>query len=159
MEALKELTILLVEDDPADQKLIKRSLLRQRIANYISVAESGEEALDYLSRSTADDGQCPAPSLILLDLNMPGMGGKEFLRRIKEDDTLKAIPVVVLTTSDSEKDILDSYKLCASGYISKPVNLQDFQEALRKLGEYWFLICKQLPGTSITTCLKQTQER
>lgn len=159
MVALKELTILLVEDDPADQKLIKRSLSKQRIANYISVAETGEEALDYLSRSTEDDSDYPAPSLILLDLNMPGMGGKEFLRRIKEDDTLKAIPVVVLTTSDSEKDILDSYKLYASGYISKPVNLQEFQEVLRKLGEYWFLICKQLPGTSITTCLKGTQEQ
>jgi len=159
MEALKELTILLVEDDPADQKLIKKSLLRQRIANYISVAETGEEALDYLSRSTADDSDCPTPSLILLDLNMPGMGGKEFLRRIKEDDTLKAIPIVVLTTSDSERDILDSYRLCASSYISKPVNLLDFQETLRKLGEYWFLICKRVPGRNITTCLKRTQEK
>lgn len=158
MKALKQLTILLVEDDPADQKLIKRSLLNQRIANDISVAESGEEALDYLSRSTANDSDCPAPSLILLDLNMPGMGGKEFLRRIKEDDTLKAIPVVVLTTSESDRDILDSYKLCASGYISKPVNLQDFQEVLYKLGEYWFLICKQLPDRSIATCLNEPEE-
>lgn len=153
MEALKQVTILLVEDDTGDQKLIKRSLLSQRIANYIFVAESGEGALDYLSHSKVGDSEHPMPSLILLDLNMPGMGGKEFLQRVKGDDTLSVIPVVVLTSSDLEKDILDSYKLHASGYIKKPVSLQDLHEVVRKLGEYWFVICKQVPSSTVTTCL------
>ncbi len=154
MEALKEVTILLVEDDPADQKLVKKSLLSQRIANYIITAESGEKALDYLSRSKAGDSECPAPSLILLDLNMPGMGGKEFLRRIKEDETLSVIPVVVLTSSDFEEDVLDSYKLQAAGFIKKPVNLQGFQEVMCKLEEYWFVVCKQVPDTTVITCIR-----
>ncbi|MFH1448161.1 MAG: response regulator [Candidatus Micrarchaeota archaeon] len=152
MEALKQVTILLVDDDTADQKLIKGSLLNQRIANYIFVAESGEEALDYLARSKINDSECPVPNLILLDLNMPGMGGKEFLRRVKEDDTLDAIPIVVLTTSDLDEDILESYKLQAAGYIRKPVSLQGLHEVLRKLGEYWFVICKQVSDVSILTC-------
>ena len=154
MEELKQITMLLVEDDPADQKLIKMSLLNHKIANYISVAESGEEALDYLSHSKAGDSEYPMPSLILLDLNMPGMGGKEFLRRVKKDDTLGVIPVVVLTSSDFEEDILDSYKLHASGYIKKPVGLQDLHDMVRKLGEYWFVICKQVPDTTVVTSLR-----
>ena len=154
MEALKQATILLVEDDPGDQKLIKKSLSSQRIANYLCTAESAEEALDYLSRSKAGDSERPMPDLILLDLNMPGMGGKEFLRRIKADDELDTIPVVVLTTSDSDQDIIDSYKLHAAGYIRKPVTLQGFEEVLNKLEEYWFIICKQVPGVTVTTRLK-----
>ena len=76
---------------------------------------------------------------------MPGMGGKEFLRRIKDDEGLKQIPVVILTTSDSERDIIESYKLQASGYVSKPVTLDEFKEVMRKIKEYWFVICKRLP--------------
>lgn len=154
MEALKQATILLVEDDLGDQKLIKKSLSSQRIANYCCTVESAEEALDYLSRSKAGDGEHPMPDLILLDLSMPGMGGKEFLRRIKADDELDTIPVVILTNSDLDRDIIDSYKLHASGYIRKPVTLQGFEEVLNKLEEYWFIICKQVPGVSVTTHLK-----
>ena len=152
--ALKQVTILLVEDDRGDQKLIKNSLSDQRIANYLSVAENGEQALDYLSGSKAGDGECPRPDLILLDLNMPGMGGKEFLRRIKDDEELESIPVVILTTSDLEQDVIDSYKLQAAGYVKKPVSLEGFRETLSKLEEYWFIICKQAPNTTVTTCLR-----
>jgi len=76
---------------------------------------------------------------------MPGMGGKEFLMRIKEDEELKQIPVVILTTSEAEKDILDSYKLQASGYVHKPVTLEEFKVAMKKLKEYWFVLCKLVP--------------
>ena len=145
MEDLKPIRIMLVEDDPGDQKLIKKSLLNQKIANEVFVAESGEEALEFLSACKAGDNEkSPAPELILLDLNMPGMGGKEFLRRIKADDALDTIPVVILTTSDSDQDVLDSYKLHASGYIKKPVNFQDFQGVMNTLEDYWFAICKRV---------------
>jgi len=143
MGKLEPVTILLVEDDRGDQKLIKRSLLEQKIANEVVMAESGEEALDYLSRNKAGDSDCPQPNLILLDLNMPGMGGKEFLRRIKADDDHDTIPVVILTTSDSEQDIIESYKLHAAGYIKKPVTLRGFKEVMQSLEEYWFAICKR----------------
>ena len=149
MENLKPATILLVEDDPGDQKLIKLSLERQKISNDVFVAETGEAALDYLSRSKAGDSECPSIDLILLDLNMPGMGGKEFLRRIKEDDQLDTIPVVILTTSNSEQDILESYKLHAAGYIKKPVSLEGFREVIRDLEEYWFVICRRVEVSSV----------
>ncbi len=100
MEALKPATILLVEDDLGDQKLIKMSLEYQKISNDVFVTETGEAALDYLSRSKVGDSDCPPVDLILLDLNMPDMGGKEFLRRIKQDEQLDTIPVLILTTSD-----------------------------------------------------------
>lgn len=145
MDGLEPLTILLVEDDPADQKLIKVSLRNQRIANELCVVNSGEQGMDFLHRRENYSNGTPRPDLILLDLNMPGMGGKEFLRRIKNDENLKQIPVVVLTTSDSEKDIMDSYNLHASGYVRKPVTLNEFEKVMEKIEEYWFLICKRPP--------------
>ena len=145
MVDLEELIILLVEDDPADQKLIKTSLRNQKIANDLYIVNSGEEGLDFLyNRGDYGDGT-PRPDLILLDLNMPGMGGKEFLRQIKDSEALKSIPVVILTTSDAEKDIIDSYNLHASGYVRKPVSLEEFREAMRKVEEYWFVLCRRLP--------------
>jgi CheY-like chemotaxis protein len=145
MEALTPLVILLVEDDLADQKLIKISLRNEKIANDLYTVQTGEEGMDFLyHRENYKDGT-PQPDLILLDLNMPGMGGKEFLRRIKEDERLKQIPVVILTTSEAEKDIIDSYKLQASGYVHKPVTLEEFKEAMKKLKEYWFVLCKRVP--------------
>ena len=145
MAKLEPLTILLVEDDLADQKLIKISLRRQKVANDLCVVSSGEEGMDFLHRRGDYKSGAPRPDLILLDLNMPGMGGKEFLRRIKEDEKLKQIPVVILTTSEAEKDIIDSYKLQASGYVHKPVTLEEFKEAMKKLKAYWFLLCKRVP--------------
>jgi CheY-like chemotaxis protein len=145
MEKLAPLVILLVEDDLADQKLIKISLRNEKIANDLYTVQTGEEGLDFLyHRGNYSDGT-PQPDLILLDLNMPGMGGKEFLRRVKKDERLKQIPVVILTTSEAEKDIIDSYKLQASGYVHKPVTLVEFKEAMKKLKEYWFVLCKRVP--------------
>ena len=145
MEELAPLVILLVEDDLADQKLIKISLRNEKIANDLYTVQTGEEGMDFLYRCGKYSDDTPQPDLILLDLNMPGMGGKEFLRRIKEDERLKQIPVVILTTSEAEKDIIDSYKLQASGYVHKPVTLEEFKEAMKKLKEYWFLLCKRVP--------------
>jgi len=145
MAKLEPLTILLVEDDLADQKLIKISLRRQKVANDLCVVSSGEEGMDFLHRRGDYKSGAPRPDLILLDLNMPGMGGKEFLRRVKNDEHLKKIPVVILTTSDAERDIVDSYKLQASGYVSKPVTLAGFEEVMKKIEEYWFMLCKRLP--------------
>ncbi len=145
MEEIKPATILLVEDDPGDQKLIKVSLKNQKIANKLYIVGTGEEAMAFLYHRGKYSGRVPFPDLILLDLKMPGMGGKEFLRRIKQDERMKKIPVVILTSSDSDKDILDSYKLQASGYIKKPVELEDFKRVVKEINEYWFVICKLPP--------------
>ena len=145
MGQLEPITILLVEDDPAEQKLIKTSLKYQRIANDLRIVNSGEEALDFLYHRGNYAKDTSLPDLVLLDLNMPGMGGKEFLKRIKDDENLKQIPVVILTTSESERDIIDSYKLQASGYVSKPVTLDEFKEVMKRIEEYWFVVCKRPP--------------
>jgi len=138
MDALKTVVVLLVEDDPGDQKLVKNTLANQEIVSQLYVAETSEEALEYLQRSKCGDAESPRPNLILLDLNMPGMGGKEFLRRIKLDDDLCSIPVVVLTVSDTKTDIQESYKLKAAGYVQKRVSPQEFQKVMSKLAKYWF---------------------
>ena len=145
MEKIRPATILLVEDDPGDQKLIKISLKKQKIANELYIVDSGEEAMDFLYHRGNYSAETPLPDLILLDLKMPGMGGKEFLRRIKQDEKMKKIQVVILTSSDSEKDILDSYNLQASGYIKKPVELEDFKRVMKEIEAYWFIICKLPP--------------
>jgi len=145
MIELRPITILLVEDDPADQKLIKVSIESQRVANDLYIVNTGEEGMDFLYQRGDCSGGVPRPDLILLDLNMPGMGGKEFMKRIKDDENLKQIPVVIVTTSDLEKDIIDSYNLQASGYVRKPVTLDGFKEVMEKIGEYWFVLCKRPP--------------
>jgi CheY-like chemotaxis protein len=145
MDKLEPFTILLVEDDPADQKLIKTSLLNQKVANDLHIADCGEDALDYLHHRGEYSSGTPRPELILLDLNMPGMGGKEFLRQVKEDERLKQLPVIILTTSESERDIIDSYNLQASGYVNKPVSLDDFKKVMETIGEYWLMLCKRPP--------------
>ena len=145
MNALEPLSILLVEDDPADQKLIKMSFRDQKLANDVHAVGSGEEGFDFLHRTGEYADGAPRPDLILLDLNMPGMGGKEFLRRLKLEESLKQIPVIILTTSDSERDIIDSYKLQASGYVHKPVSLDEFKQVMQKIEAYWFVLCKLPP--------------
>ena len=145
MGELEPITILLVEDDLADQKLIKTSLKHQRIASDLYVVNSGEEALDFLYHRGNYAKDTSRPELILLDLNMPRMGGKEFLKRIKDDENLKQLPVVMLTTSDSERDMTNSYKLQASGYVSKPATLDEFKKVREKIEEYWLVLCKRLP--------------
>ena len=146
MENLKPVNILLVEDDPGDQKLIKSSMLEQKMSNTLNIVSSGEDALEYLEKSKNGDGKTPWPELILLDLNMPGMGGKEFLRRIKSNEDFNMIPVVILTTSDAEKDVLESYKLQAAGYIKKPGLLDDFCRVAKEVNEYWFTLCRRVPN-------------
>jgi CheY-like chemotaxis protein len=150
MGDLKPVVILLVEDDPADQKLIKKSMLNQKIDNELIIVETGEDALEYLAHNKSNEAGYHTPYLILLDLNMPGMGGKEFLRRIKADDELDTIPVVILTTSDSEQDLLATYKLQAAGYIKKPPTLNGFREVFSQLQEYWFVICKRVPREQLS---------
>ena len=137
MDAIKTTVVLLVEDDPGDQKLVKRALSNQEMLHELHIAVSGEEALEYLQRSKDGDKQSPRPDLILLDLNMPSMGGKEFLWCIKADYDLCAIPVVVLTISDSEIDIQQCYGLHAAGYIQKPTTADEFQKLIGKLSKYW----------------------
>jgi CheY-like chemotaxis protein len=154
MNLYKAVTIMLVEDDPGDQKLIKMSLNNQRITNTPLVAGSAEEALDYLEKSKTDKS-LSIPDLILLDLNMPGLGGRELLRLIKSDPQLETIPVVILTTSEADKDILESFRLQAAGYIKKPVALADFQEVMQTLSDYWFTVCKRIthePNKQDTKC-------
>jgi len=146
--------ILLVDDSLSDQKLIKKSFEMQKIANTLHTENCAEDALDFLDACKNGNIQNELPDLILLDLNMPGMGGKGFLRRIKADEYLDTIPIVVLTTSDSEIDILESYKLQAAGYIKKPVDLMEFREVLTGLQEYWFVICKQIVKATVTMSLK-----
>ena len=145
MEKIKPATILLVEDDPGDQKLITVSLKNQKIGNEVYTADSGEEAMDFLYQRGKYSDCALQPDLILLDLNMPGMGGKEFLRRIKEDEKMKSIPVIILTSSDSDDDIIDTYNLHACGYVKKPVKLEDFKRVVKQIKEYWFVLCRLPP--------------
>ena len=139
MNESKTVTVLLVEDDPADQKLVKIALAHQGKNCEIYVAGNGEEALEYLRQSNDGKLQNPRPNIILLDLNMPGMGGREFLKEIKADDDLSSIPVVILTTSDSETDIEQCYRLQASGYVQKPASPTEFQQVVKKFAKYWFV--------------------
>ena len=141
MANLEQLKILLVEDDPADQKLIKSVMERRKIAYELHNADNAEEALDLLC-STDHTRAFIRPDLIILDLNMPGMGGREFLKHIKADEGLKQIPVVILTSSTSEVDIVDSYKLQAAGFVSKPAGLDELERVIRKIEDYWLTLCR-----------------
>ncbi len=145
MEKIKPATILLVEDDPGDQKLITLSLKDQKLANELYIVDSGEEAMDFLYHCGNYSAETPLPDLILLDLKMPGMGGKEFMRQIKQDERMKMIPVVILTSSDSDEDILDTYNLHASGYVKKPVKLEDFKHVVKEINDYCFVLCRLPP--------------
>jgi len=138
MQNSKNIVVLIVEDDPIDQKSIERAFSNQEMIDRLSVVESAEEALEYLQRSKEQDGDSPRPNLILLDLALPGMQGKEFLKCIKEDEQLCSIPVVVLTCSDDEDDIEQSYKLYAAGYAQKPLNAAELENIVKKLVKYWF---------------------
>lgn len=139
-EGSKRVVILLAEDDPGDQELTRRALQEDVVRSDLRIVGDGEELLDYLFRrgEYADPQQSPRPDLILLDLNMPKVNGREALEQLKQDAELSRIPVVVLTTSEQEADILRSYDLGCSSYIQKPVDIDQFISAVRKLGRYWF---------------------
>jgi DNA-binding response OmpR family regulator len=127
--------ILLVEDDPDHEVLTIRALNKSQIANEVRVARDGEEAISLLF------GEKPIrPQVILLDLKLPKVDGLEVLRRIRSDATTRMLPVVVLTSSDEERDVVRSYQLGVNSYIRKPVNFTDFAEATRQLGMYWLVL-------------------
>ena len=140
--------ILLVDDDLGDQELTRRALRSGELPIDLQVVSDGEEALEYLFRRNAfsDPQSSPVPDLILLDLNMPRVNGREVLERLKSDDELSRIPIVVLTTSQQEVDILRSYDLGCNSYIQKPVDINQFKETVRQLGHYWFNVVT-LPAT------------
>lgn len=138
--------ILLAEDDPDDRLLLQEALIEGRLANQLTYVEDGEELLDYLyRRGKYGDGSASRPGLILLDLNMPRLDGREALRVIKADPELRQIPVVVLTTSKAEEDVLRSYDLGANSFITKPVTFQSMVDLMRILGRYWLEIV-ELPS-------------
>ncbi len=136
--------ILLADDDPDDRLLTIRALKRSRLRNEIYTVEDGEELMDYLHRRGpyADPQRSPRPGLILLDLNMPRKDGREALEEIKSDPVLRRIPVVVLTTSNAEADILRSYDLGVNAFITKPVTFEGLVRALQVLGDFWFEIVR-----------------
>lgn len=136
--------ILLVEDSRADARLILEILKEEKIAVDIFAVRDGEEAMSYLNR-TGEYENAIAPDLILLDLNMPKKDGREVLAEIKSNSKLKVIPVVILTTSQSEEDILKSYKLQASCYVTKPIDLEQFSKIIRSLDDFWFTAVRYPP--------------
>jgi two-component system response regulator len=135
--------ILLVEDNPGDIRLTKEALKDSKLQNNLSLARDGVEALAFLRRE-GKYADAPHPDIILLDLNLPKKDGREVLEEIKQDAILKRIPVVVLTTSDDEYDIIESYNLHANCYITKPVDLQRFIAIVKIIEQFWFKIV-QLP--------------
>jgi two-component system, chemotaxis family, response regulator Rcp1 len=146
IEPPKEAIILLVEDNPADQQLTLRAFKQGKLNTQLFIANDGQEAMDYLLNENrfANEEDFPRPDLILLDINMPRKDGKEVLKEIRANPDLKIIPVIMLTTSDQEKDIIDSYNLGVNAYISKPVRIADFLNVVSKLEEFWFIL-SQLP--------------
>lgn len=138
----KDKVILLVEDNPDDEALTLRALKRNNIFNAVVVARDGVEALDYLFGTGAHVGRDVSiqPQLILLDLKMPKIDGLEVLRRLRTDERTRLQPVVVLTTSNEDRDVVSSYELGANSYIRKPVDFEQFMEAVRQLGLYWLVL-------------------
>ncbi len=129
--------ILLVEDNRGDVLLTKKAFSKARIANRIEVANSGEQAMEMLHKR-GEFAHCPTPDIILLDLNLPKKDGKEVLQEIKADPDLRRIPVIILTSSLAEKDVVKSYNLNANSYIVKPVDLQKFAEVVSVMENFWF---------------------
>lgn len=139
--------ILLVEDNPDDEELTLRALKKNNIVNDVAVVRDGAEALDYLfctgrytSRNSSD-----LPQIVLLDLNLPKMGGLEVLRRIRENEKTRLLPVVILTSSKEEQDLIQGYSLGANSYVRKPVDFNQFVDAVRQLGLYWLVLNEAPP--------------
>jgi two-component system, chemotaxis family, response regulator Rcp1 len=141
----KPIEILLVEDNPDDASLTMQTLQEGRIRNNINLVEDGVEAISFL-RCEPPYHEAPRPDLILLDLQLPRKNGREVLGEIKSDPRLKRIPVVIMTTSSAEQDIFETYNLHANCYVTKPVELDDFISAVRKIEDFWLTIVK-LPAT------------
>ena len=140
----KPIEILLIEDNPGDIRLTVEALNESKIINNLNIVMDGEEALNYLKKKGKFSGN-KRPELILLDLNLPKKDGREILAEIKADENLKLIPVVILTTSEAEEDILKTYQLHANCYITKPVNIDQFIKVVQTIGDFWFSIVKLPP--------------
>ncbi len=140
-QTVKQIEILLVEDNEGDVGLVEEVFHEAKIMNNLNVAEDGEEAMLFLRRE-GKFSNVPSPDIILLDLNLPGKDGREVLKEIKEDNELKMIPVVILTTSKAEEDILKSYDLHANSYITKPVDFDQFIRVIKSIENFWLDIVK-----------------
>jgi CheY-like chemotaxis protein len=133
--------ILLVEDNPDDVLITRRALLKGKISNALYVVNDGEEAVKFLRKENSYRGVC-TPALVLLDLNMPKMDGFQVLREIKSDETLKSIPIIVLTTSDRDSDIDDAYRYGCNSYIVKPVSFEKFIKTVTDIKDYWLCLSR-----------------
>ena len=137
----RPIDVLLVEDDPGDELITREAFEHNKIKNNLHVAHDGEEGLDFLYKR-GPYADAPRPDLILLDLNLPKYDGRQLLEQIKNDAELCTIPVVVLTTSSAEEDILKSYKLHANAYVTKPVDLDQFMSAVRQIDEFFVQVVR-----------------
>ncbi len=138
-QLVKSINILLVEDNPGDADLAREALENSKVNNALYVVDDGEKAMSFLHRE-GEYAEAPLPDLILLDLNLPKKDGRQVLAEIKADDNLKRIPVVILTTSQAEEDVLKSYNLHANCYISKPIDLNQFLHVVRSIEDFWLSI-------------------
>ncbi|MFJ3929492.1 MULTISPECIES: response regulator [unclassified Streptomyces] len=138
---VEPIEVLLVEDDPGDELMTREAFEDNKIRNTLHVVRDGQEALEFLFRK-GGYAQAPRPDLILLDLNLPKYDGRQVLERIKSDEDLAMIPVVVLTTSSAEEDILRSYKLHANAYVTKPVDLEQFIAAVRQIDDFFVSVVR-----------------
>ena len=140
-ETPQSITILMADDDADDRMLAADAMKESRLGNTFRCVEDGQELMDYLTRrGKYSHGNAPRPGLILLDLNMPRMDGRQALEQIKSDPELRRIPVVILTTSKTEEDVLRSYDLGANSFISKPVTFESLAQVIKALDQYWFEI-------------------
>ena len=143
MRDTRPIEVLLVEDDPGDVLMTREALEENKVANHLAVVSDGATAMLYL-RKEGEYVDAPTPDLVLLDLNLPRMDGREVLAAMKSDETLRRIPVVVLTTSEAEEDVLRSYSLHANAYVTKPVDFERFIDVVRQIDEF-FLTVVRLP--------------
>lgn len=140
----RPIEVLLVEDDPGDVLLTREAFEHQKVHNRLHVVNNGEDAINFLRRQ-GQYADAPTPDLVLLDLNLPGMHGREVLATVKEDPSLRTIPVVVLTTSEAEEDVLRSYALHANAYVTKPVDFDRFMAVVRAIDEFFVSVVRLPP--------------
>jgi CheY-like chemotaxis protein len=141
MQHMKPIEILLVEDNPGDVLLTQEAFSESKVLNNMHAVSDGVEALDFLYKRGAYE-EAVRPDIILMDLNLPRMDGRQVIKQIKADETLKHIPVIVLTTSSAEEDVLKSYDLHANAYVTKPNDLDKFMDVVRTINDFWFSIVR-----------------